>query len=40
MGAGWSAIARRRTSLYLGIQRVNFPRMGDEGESEKLNDFN
>ncbi len=40
MGAGWCAIARCRTSLYLGIGRVNYPRMGDEGEGEKLNDFN
>jgi len=34
------ASARRRTSLYLGIGRVNHPRVGDEGEGEKLNDFN
>ena len=40
MGAGWCAIVRRRTSLYLGIGRVNYPRVSDEGEGEKLNDFN
>jgi hypothetical protein len=40
MGAGWCAIARRRTSLYLGIGRVNYLRVGDEGEGEKLNNFN
>jgi hypothetical protein len=40
IGAAWCAIAWRRTSLYLGIGRVNYPRMGDEGEGEKLNDFN
>jgi hypothetical protein len=34
------AIAWRRTSLYPGIGRVNHPRVGDEGEGEKLNDFN
>jgi hypothetical protein len=28
------------TSLYLGVGRVNHPRVSDEGESEKLNDFN
>ncbi len=31
--------AVRRTSLYLGIGRVNHPRVGDEGEGENLNDF-
>jgi len=40
MGAGWCAVVRRRTSLYLVIGRVNYPRVGDEGEGEKLNDFN
>jgi hypothetical protein len=30
IGAGWWAIVRRRTSLYLGIGRVNYPRVGDE----------
>jgi len=40
MGAGWCATARRRTSLYLGIGRVNHPRVGDKGEGEKLNNFN
>jgi hypothetical protein len=40
MGAGRCAITRRRTSLYLGIGRVNYPRVGDAGDGEKLNDFN
>jgi len=40
VGAGWCTIARRRTNLYLGIGRVNYPPMGDEGEGEKLNNFN
>jgi hypothetical protein len=40
MGAGSCALARRRTSLHLGIGRVNYPRVGDEDEGEKLNVFN
>jgi hypothetical protein len=39
MGAGWCAIARPRPSLHLGNGRLDYPRVGDEDEDEKLNDF-
>jgi hypothetical protein len=40
MEAGSCAIARRRTSLYPGIERIDCLRVGDDGEGEMLNDFN
>ena len=40
MGARCCAIARRRTSLYRGIGRVNHPRVGVDGDGENLNEFN